>query len=61
MHARHCCRRSLDCVATQYIEFLQTAMRPDEYAAMLPPLGDLFDRYGLEPEVGRDNVWSMSG
>lgn len=35
-------------------------MRPEEYAAMLPPLGELFNRYGLDPEVSPDSASSSS-
>lgn len=35
----------------QYIKFLGTSMSPDKYAALLPPLREMAQDYGLPPEV----------
>lgn len=35
----------------QYAEFLSTAFQPAEYAALLPPVAQLVNDYGVDPEV----------
>ena len=37
--------------AVQYAEFLSTALAPAEYAALLPPVAQLVNNYGIDAEV----------
>ncbi len=35
----------------QYIEFLADTLSAADYAALLPPLGELVQDFGVDPEV----------
>lgn len=39
------------CRRVQYIEFLADTLSAPDYAALLPPLGELVQDFGVDPEV----------
>lgn len=39
------------CRRVQYIEFLSDTLSAADYAALLPPLGELVQDFGVDPEV----------